>query len=67
VALSEEGIGEGWLGHEAVASALYCCLRHQDDFAKGVIKLSDVVYYLSFIFFFLFLSLRSLESNKWRG
>ncbi|VAX19707.1 Gliding motility-associated ABC transporter permease protein GldF [hydrothermal vent metagenome] len=42
-------------------------LRHQDDFAKGVIKLSDVVYYLSFIFFFIFLSLRSLESKKWRG
>lgn len=42
-------------------------LRHQDDFAKGVIKTSDIVYYFSFIFFFIFLSLRSLESKKWRG
>lgn len=36
LALSGEMIGEAWLGHEAVASALYCCLRHQDDFEAAV-------------------------------
>ncbi len=42
-------------------------LRHYDQFSKGVIDTRDVVYYLSFIFLFLFLTLRSLESKNWRG
>ncbi len=42
-------------------------LEHLDPFTKGVIDTRDIVYYLSFIFLFLFLSLRSLESKKWRG
>lgn len=42
-------------------------LERLDTFAKGVIDTKDVVYYLSFIFVFLFLTLRSLESKKWRG
>jgi ABC-2 type transport system permease protein len=35
--------------------------------AKGVIDTEDVVYYLSFILVFLFLTLRVIESNRWRG
>ena len=42
-------------------------LEHFDSFAKGVIDSKDVIYYLNFIIFCLFLTLRSLESNKWRG
>ncbi len=30
-------IGEGWTGDEALAIALYCCLRYPDDFTKAVI------------------------------
>ena len=30
-------LGEGWVGEEALAIALYCALRHQDDFSAGVI------------------------------
>ena len=30
-------LGEGWVAEEAVAIAVYCCLRHQDDFADAVI------------------------------
>jgi ADP-ribosylglycohydrolase len=30
-------LGEGWLGHEAVAAALYCCLRSPDDYRRGVL------------------------------
>ncbi len=30
-------IGEGWTGDEALAVALYCCLRYPDDFSKAVI------------------------------
>jgi len=40
---------------------------HLEGFAKGVIDTEDVVYYLIFITLFLFLTLRILESKKWRG
>lgn len=30
-------IGEGWTGEETLGIALYCSLRYQDDFSKGVI------------------------------
>ena len=39
---------------------------HFDDFGRGVIDTKHVVYFLSFIMFFLFLSIRSLESRRWR-
>jgi len=42
-------------------------LEHFDGFAKGIIDTKDVVYYASIIFFFLFLTLRTLETKKWRG
>ena len=37
VALSNRGLGEGWVAEEAVASALYCVMRHPDDFAAVVL------------------------------
>jgi len=40
--------------------------EHFDDFAKGVIDTRDIVFYLSFIFFGLYLTYRSLESSRWR-
>ena len=30
-------LGEGWVADEALAVAIYCALRHQDDFSAGVI------------------------------
>lgn len=36
VALSDDGIGAGWVGHEAVAGALYCCMRCPNDYAAAV-------------------------------
>lgn len=45
----------------------FSILEHLDPFSKGMIDTKDIVYYLSFIFLFLFLTLRSLESKKWRG
>lgn len=41
--------------------------QHFDDFSKGVIDLSHLVFYLSFIAFGLFLTLRSVDSERWRG
>ncbi len=42
-------------------------IAHQEGFARGVIESKDVIFYLNFSFFFLFLTLRSLESKRWRG
>ena len=39
---------------------------HFDDFGRGVIDTKHVVYYLSVIAFFLFMSVRALESRRWR-
>jgi ABC-2 type transport system permease protein len=40
---------------------------HMEDLAKGVIDLKDIVFYLSFITFGLFLAHRSVESQRWRA
>ena len=39
---------------------------HLDRFLKGLVDTSDLVYYLSFILFSLFLCHRVLDSNRWR-
>ena len=46
----------------------YCSvLTHFEPFSKGVIDSKDVIFYLSMIFFGLFLTQRSLESLRWRS
>jgi ABC-2 type transport system permease protein len=42
-------------------------LEHFDDFSKGVIDTAHVTYYLSFIVFGLFLTAKSVDSERWRG
>lgn len=42
-------------------------VTHMENFSKGVLDLKDAVFYLSFIFFALFLSLRQMESLRWRA
>ena len=42
-------------------------IGHFENFAKGVIDTRDIIFYLNFSFVFLFLTLCSLESKKWRG
>jgi ABC-2 type transport system permease protein len=42
-------------------------IEHMESFAKGVLDTKDLVYYLSVTAFALFLTLRSLESKRWRG
>ena len=39
---------------------------HFADFARGVVDTSNVVYYLSMIAVFLFLSVRAIETRRWR-
>ena len=41
VALSDKGLGEGWVAEEAVASALYCVWRTPDDFSATVLTAAN--------------------------
>jgi gliding motility-associated transport system permease protein len=41
--------------------------NHMEDLVKGVVDLKDVVFYLSFIAFGLFLTHQSVESQRWRA
>lgn len=42
-------------------------ISHLDDFIKGVIDTTHVIFYLTFAFFGLFLTYRSLESLRWKS
>ncbi len=61
-----------WLGQSAgpaMASVLdyLSIVWHFDDFGKGVIDTKHVIYYLSFITFGLFLTMKSVDTERWRG
>lgn len=61
----------GWSA-QAVEAGMGAVLKylslidHLDPFLKGVLNTSDVIYYLSFIVFGLFLTHRVLDSQRWR-
>lgn len=61
-----------WLGQsfgptgQAVVTHL-SITDHLDDFARGIIDTKHLVYYLSFIVFGLFLTAKSVDSERWRG
>jgi gliding motility-associated transport system permease protein len=42
-------------------------IEQWDDFGKGVIDTSHLIYYLSFMTFGLFLTAKSVDSERWRG
>ena len=42
-------------------------IDHFDDFGKGVLDTSHLIYYISFIAFGLFLTAKSLDAEHWRG
>jgi ABC-2 type transport system permease protein len=42
-------------------------VTHFETFSKGVLDTKDVVFYISVIFFGLFLTARSMESLRWRA
>jgi ABC-2 type transport system permease protein len=41
--------------------------QHFDDFGRGVVDTKHLVFYLSFISFGLFLTVKSVDSERWRG
>jgi ABC-2 type transport system permease protein len=42
-------------------------IDHWDDFGKGILDTSHLIYYVSFITFGLFLTAKSVETERWRG
>jgi ABC-2 type transport system permease protein len=61
-----------WFGDSApptAASVLrYLSItEHFDDFAKGIVDTTHLVYYVSFIALGLFLTLKSVDTERWSG
>mgnify|MGYP006284709209 CR=1 FL=1 len=48
-------------------TAYLSIIEHFDDFTKGVIDTSHVIYYLSLITFGIFLTAKSVDTERWRG
>ncbi|MGC8668387.1 MAG: ABC transporter permease [Chthonomonadales bacterium] len=42
-------------------------LRHFVNFSSGVIEMRDLVFYATFLIFVVFITHRSVESQRWRG
>jgi ABC-2 type transport system permease protein len=55
---------EAWYGKLAQYVSIY---QRFDDFTQGVLNLQDVVYYLSFTFFALFVTGVVLQSQRWKS
>jgi ABC-2 type transport system permease protein len=62
------GLLEGLVNNETARQVLgyVNLINHMDDFTKGIVDTRRLVYYLSGILFFLFLTSRALEDRKWR-
>lgn len=58
---------QDWAGSWGAFTSYLSVTKHIEEFAKGVIDTKDVIYYLSFIGFGLFLSKQSVETHRWRG
>jgi ABC-2 type transport system permease protein len=57
-------ISTGWVTD---LTSYLSIIEHFDDFSKGVIDTTHVVYYLSLITFGLFLTAKSVDTARWRG
>lgn len=58
------GVSDGALTHLLGAISP---LTHYRDFTVGVLDLSHLAYFVFFIFYFQFLTLRSIETRNWKG
>ena len=61
----------GWLDNPTASAPMRALgylgvTNHMEDMVKGVIDTKDVIFYLSFIGFGLFLTQQSVESRRWR-
>ncbi len=61
----------GWVAESAdsgmgIVLNYISLIAHLEPFMKGIIDTSDVVYYVSFMAFILFITYRVLDSRRWR-
>jgi len=42
-------------------------VTHFDNFSRGILETKDLIFYVSMIFFSLFITSRSMESLRWRS
>ncbi len=61
----------GWLaesipGKTGDVLAYLSLTNHFRNFSEGAIQIKDIVFYITFIFFFFFMTTRSMESTRWR-
>jgi ABC-2 type transport system permease protein len=62
------GWGAEFAGGNARSVLQYLSItEHMDSFTRGLIDTKDLVYYATAIALSLFLTLRSLDSKRWRG
>jgi ABC-2 type transport system permease protein len=62
-----ESLSSSTMGVAKSVISYLSVISHLDDFLKGVIDTSHIIYYLTFAFVGLFLTYRSLESMRWKG
>lgn len=56
----------GLPGWQAEVLSYVAMFDHMNDFARGLVDTRHVVFYLSLTFLFLFLTLRAVESRRWK-
>lgn len=62
-----QGVTTTFLGIDIGQTLQYISpLKHFSNFSEGIIYVKDVVYFLSFTIFMLFLTQRIVESHRWR-
>ncbi len=59
-------IGQNADGNVATVLHYLSVIGHYEDFTRGIIDTSGLIYYVSFIFLFVFLTVRSVDSMRWR-
>jgi ABC-2 type transport system permease protein len=55
-------VGGGW----GTVFSYLSVIRNYEDFTRGVIDTSSLIYYGSFMFLFVFLTVRTVDSMRWR-
>jgi ABC-2 type transport system permease protein len=61
-----------WIGESsgpttAAVVSYVSIIEHLEDFARGIIDTKNIIYYLGFITFGLFLTAKSVDRERWRG
>jgi ABC-2 type transport system permease protein len=57
------GAQAGWVSRLVTHFSL---IEHMEDFARGIVDTRHVVFYLSLTVLFLFLTLKVVESRRWK-